>query len=350
MRRSLLLLSMLAAVPAVAAAQDRGDAPDARAGVLAPASPEARQMLDSAIALTRTYALRRDAVGWDDLIPRLHERIAGARTLEEVYPALGMLTRSLGDRHSHVRVPPPGARRAGDKGNESSAPAPAARAPFREQPMTTLWLPTQRVGYVRIPAHDGSDVPTSREMAAGVRAELGRQQARGACGWVVDVRNNTGGNMWPMLAALRPLLGEGPLGSFRAPREDEPWGARAAWDVNDRYAAGTAPWTDLTAAPVAVLTNGQTASSGEAVVAAFRGRAATRLIGTATAGLSTVNDGYPLPGGAMLLLTTAVIADRTGHAYGGPIDPDSSVAEAPGRDAPMEAAVRWLHGQPGCAR
>lgn len=339
---------MLGVLPALLHAQDAPEGQAARAAAAPAASVEARQMLDSAIALTRTYALWRDAVSWDDLIPKLQRRIAGARTLEEVYPALGMLTRSLGDRHSHVRVPPPGSRPAGVKGSESSAPS--SRASFREPAMATLWLPTQRVGYVRIPAHDGSDVITSREMAAAVRAELGRQQGLGGCGWVVDLRNNTGGNMWPMLAALRPLLGEGVLGTFRSPQEDEPWSARAAWDASDRYAAGTPPWADLSRAPVAVITNGHTASSGEALVAAFRGRAATQVFGTATAGLSTVNDGYPLPGGAMLLLTTAVIADRTGHAYGGPMDPDSVVAEEGGRDAPMEAAVRWLRGRTECSR
>lgn len=337
---------MLGCLPALASAQEWPVTRDALDRALPPASAEARQMLDSAIALARTYALRRDVVVWDTLIPRLHQRIAGARTREEVYPALGMLTRSLGDRHSHVRVPPAGARPTGMKGSESSASA--AHAAVREPPMTTLWLPAHRVGYLRIPAHDGSDVATSREMASAARVELGRQHARGACGWVVDVRDNTGGNMWPMLAALRPLLGEGVLGAFRAPPEDEPWSARAAWDRHDRYAANTPPWPDLTGAPVAVLANGNTASSGEAVVAAFRGRAATQLFGTSTAGLSTVNNGYPLPGGAMLLLTTAVIADRTGRAYGGPISPDTTVAEVPGRDAPMEAAVRWLVGQGSC--
>ncbi len=342
------MLGALPAYPMHLRAQDLPEPQPPRAAALPPASAEARQMLDSAIALTRAYALRRDAVNWDELIPALQRRIAGAGSLEAVYPALGMLTRALGDRHSHVRVPPPGSRPAGVKGSESSAPA--SRATFREPPMTTLWLPRQRVGYVRIPAHDGSDVATSRDMTAAVRSELGRQRALGSCGWVVDVRGNTGGNMWPMLAAVRPLLGEGVLGTFRSPQEEEPWNARAAWDLADRYAAGTPPWADLTAAPVAVLTNGHTASSGEALVAAFRGRAATQVFGTATAGLSTVNNGYPLPGGAMLLLTTAVIADRTGHAYGGAMDPDSVIAEEGGRDAPMEAAVRWLRARTECSR
>lgn len=98
-----------------------------------------------------------------------------------------------------------------------------------------------------------------------------------------------------MLGVLPALL--------RAQDSPEPQGGRAA---------GTPPWADLTRAPVAVITNGHTASSGEALV--------------------------------------AVIADRTGHAYGGPMDPDSLVPEEDGRDAPMEAAVRWLRGRTDCSR
>jgi carboxyl-terminal processing protease len=34
-------------------------------------------------------------------------------------------------------------------------------------------------------------------------------------GWVVDLRGNVGGNMWPMLAGVGPVLGEGDdLGEF----------------------------------------------------------------------------------------------------------------------------------------
>jgi hypothetical protein len=36
------------------------------------------------------------------------------------------------------------------------------------------------------------------------------------CG-VVDLRSNSGGNMWPMIAGIGPVVGEGHLGAFSAP-------------------------------------------------------------------------------------------------------------------------------------
>jgi C-terminal processing protease CtpA/Prc len=52
-------------------------------------------------------------------------------------------------------------------------------------------------------------------------------------GWIVDLRSNGGGNMWPMIAGLGPILGEGPrrqhesAGIRRAvpivPRQDPVW-------------------------------------------------------------------------------------------------------------------------------
>ena len=332
--RSLLLPILLVAAPAAGAQEVTPDA-----------SPQA--LVDSAVVLVRKYALYRDSVSWDTLVPALRRRVAGARTAEEAYPVLGMLTRALGDRHSHVRVPPPG-RAPSVLGSGSSAGelTPRRRA---EPPIEPRYFERFHIGYLRVPSHGGGDVELSRTMAAGARAAIAEQRERGACGWVVDVRGNTGGNMWPMLAALRPLLGQGTLGAFVSPEENEPWGARAPWDRDDRYAKGTPAWPDLSDAPVAVLTNGFTASSGEAVVTAFRGRPNTRSFGAATAGLSTANNGYPLPGGVMMLLTTAVFADRTGATYGGFLLPDVPVREVPDRDAPMEAAVEWLQRQPACA-
>ena len=36
-------------------------------------------------------------------------------------------------------------------------------------------------------------------------------------GWIVDLRGNGGGNMWPMLAGIGPILGEGIAGYFIDP-------------------------------------------------------------------------------------------------------------------------------------
>jgi hypothetical protein len=97
------------------------------------------------------------------------------------------------------------------------------------------------------------------------------------------------------------------------------------------------------------LTGPRTASSGEAVTIAFRGRPRTRSFGLPTAGLSTSNGTFPLPDGAALLLTTAIEADRTGRRYGDKIEPDQLVENDPTKGDPaIEAATQWLRASSTC--
>ena len=158
--------------------------------------------------------------------------------------------------------------------------------------------------------------------------------------------------MWPMLAGLGPLLGEGRLGAFI-----DPEGRETTWS----YAAGAATEADrprarvlgadygleVTRAPVAVLIGRGTASSGEALTIAFIGRPNTRSFGQPTRGLSTSNDQFLLNDGAIINLSVSVFADRNGHQYPAGIDPDErAVASA---TAPIPSvATDWLRQQPAC--
>jgi hypothetical protein len=51
----------------------------------------------------------------------------------------------------------------------------------------------------------------ARYVSAGQDA-VRRLDVAAPCGWVVDLRTNGGGDMWPMLTVLALLLGDGPLG------------------------------------------------------------------------------------------------------------------------------------------
>ncbi len=148
-----------------------------------------------------------------------------------------------------------------------------------------------------------------------------------------------------MLAGLRPFLGDAGLGSFvTAGGSGPPWHANQMANVEPSPSL-----VPLDSAYVAVLTGPRTASSGEAVTIAFRGRPRTRSFGLPTAGLSTSNQGYALPDGAMIFVTTAVEADRTGTRYGHAIAPDELVpAGLPGdgNDLEVARAVAWLDAQP----
>ena len=105
--------------------------------------------------------------------------------------------------------------------------------------------------------------------------------------------------------------------------------------------------------PVAVLTGPKTASAGEAIVVAFRGRPSTRSFGEPTAGVPTANQGFRLSDGALLVLTVAVDADRTGRTYDSTIPPDQLVPVDLSQigtpaDGGVQAATTWLHKREGC--
>jgi hypothetical protein len=71
-------------------------------------------------------------------------------------------------------------------------------------------------GYLRLPR-----LPSGRRLAAryvtvgsGLLAAIAAARPRG---WIVDLRDNVGGNMWPMLAVAAALLDDGSLGFFVVP-------------------------------------------------------------------------------------------------------------------------------------
>lgn len=139
------------------------------------------------------------------------------------------------------------------------------------------------------------------------------------CGWVVDLRRNTGGSLPPMLAAVGPILGDGTAVGYRGRDGATTWfgyedGAVTAGGQPDRSLAARRPARlGRPRPPVAVLTSRLTGSSGEGVVMAFRGRPGARSFGEPTAGVPTGNGQHRLSDRAELYLTEAIGVDRTGR-------------------------------------
>jgi hypothetical protein len=51
-----------------------------------------------------------------------------------------------------------------------------------------------------------SNRDAASQYAASLQNVLRSLDVPTTCGWIVDLRKNIGGNMWPMLAGLGPLL------------------------------------------------------------------------------------------------------------------------------------------------
>ena len=170
-------------------------------------------------------------------------------------------------------------------------------------------------------------------------------------GCIVDLRRNTGGTLWPMLAGIGPLAGAGEVGAFASAHGSADWSydaeLGAAKSGAYELAKVSEPYPLRDDLPVALLTGPLTAGAGEAIVVAFAGRARTRRFGEGTRGLPTSNTQIPLADGALLVLTVTVHADRTGTRYDDVIPPDETVAMDWTRfgtadDPVVAAACRWL--------
>ena len=165
------------------------------------------------------------------------------------------------------------------------------------------------VGYVKVGGFSNPDSDAILSFATGIQNTIAGQDTAGIDGWVVDLRENTGGNMWPMIAGLGPLLGDGIHGYFvDADEQYINWGYEGGTSFIEDTSIVTIeqPYTLLNPEPkIAVLSSKIVGSSGEATLIAFLKRDNVRVFGTDSCGLSTANQAFPLSDGSTLILTTA---------------------------------------------
>ena len=296
---------------------------------------EAENYLAGALDIMERNALHRESIDWGAVRAEAFRRAAAASSPAETYDAIRWALSQLKDGHSFLDPP--------DRGHTAIVTGQYDR----EATVPNGHLRVDRIAYLRVPGFRGSPRFAAR-YADALQECIAQLDESGPVGWMVDLTDNGGGNMWPMLAGLGPLLGEGPLGSFRFPAQPP-----AIWS----YRAGRALLDDVPlanttnacyslrdpAGPVALLSSRRTASSGEAVLIAFVGRAGARRFGTPTRGLTTANDDFALPDGATLYLTVATFADRLGRVYGQAIEPDCLCDES--GDQIQASAARWIQRQ-----
>lgn len=295
------------------------------AGAAPAVAPE--RLFDAAATLVRERAYYAERIDWDNAVAELRVAASRAGDAAQAHAQIRALLALLGDNHSFL-MPAESAR-------PSSRPA---TAPVQAE----ITLLDGAVGYVRIPAFASTNPQAQTQFARDAAAQIARHAAAAHKGWIVDLRGNTGGNMWPMLAALRALLGNGVVGAARDRHEQ-----LREWHAGDHVAGlDDDPAPDLAAVRVAVLLDARTASAGEAVAVAFHGRARTRSFGSSTAGQSSANAALALPDGSRLALTVALNLDRHGDLLSPRVEPDQTTAAG---TATLAAALAWLGSEDAAA-
>ena len=168
-------------------------------------SGTAQAYLEQLLTLMRLNSVNRYKIDWTSFRQSVYEWTGAAQTVHDVVVSGGIPTalRLLDDHHSY----------------------------FVKADGTTVWNPVfldcydtsasavavpGDIGYVKVGGtFDSGDAAV--QFAVSVQAQIRAADNDRVVGWLVDLRGNRGGNLWPMLAGIGPVLGDGLAGAFIDP-------------------------------------------------------------------------------------------------------------------------------------
>lgn len=195
------------------------------------------------------------------------------------------------------------------------------------------------VGYVNIETFINSRNSLDKTLEKGAKyineniKKIKEQDSKKLKGWIIDLRKNQGGNMWPMLVSLTPFLEDGILGYFFVDKKLNEWRKKE----NQIFDGLVNKTNKFIGHPVnyklkndnlkiAVLINGNTASSGEATAIALINNPNVKFFGTKSAGYTTSNKSISLKNDDLLILTSGVMTDYSQKKYWNGIKPKITIS------------------------
>ena len=280
--------------------------------------PSAERYGKDALATIGKNGIYSGSDEWKSTYEECLKMIENAESYEDTYPAIKKALSVCGGKHSMLMTK-----------SESQSTSDSY-----DEVLPTVSLDGD-IAIIKLPDFLGT-------------AEAGRKYAKVAedfihdnrdkvKGVVLDLRGNTGGDMGPMATAASSLLPDGELMYYHYRSYDVPVTLKDGV-ISNAGTGGKSLYPDEKLnVPVAILTDGMTASSGEALTLCFRGLENTRTFGAPTAGYTSVNMLYSLYDGAQMYLTVAFDKARTGEIF-----KETSIEPDVATDSPLEAALEWL--------
>ena len=267
-----------------------------------------RQYVRKAVGIMDKQGLFAEGAEWKEA--KAEALAAKPESLEEAQEIVRAAARVAGGKHSFLKP-------AGTVVADATAEWPAPEVTFQDGGIPVVSLPC-------FSGNDDEGVKYASAVLSAVSDDIP--------GVVIDLRGNTGGNMYPMIAAVHRFLpDDNKTISFRSR------GRTNRIPLSYIVRVARVGQRSRIECPVTILTDSLTASSGEATLICFRGLDYVRVFGGPTAGYASANQPFPLPGGDHLVLTTGCDVARTGEVFcDDPIEPDVLT------DTPLEDALKWI--------
>ncbi len=307
------------------------------------------------VSAAQETSLYSDDVDWEILEEKFLEISKGLEDTESLLPALQYLINTIGDKHATIRSTKnyqilvsytgPNDTKDARKSSYVNTVINDIEAKFSCKEAKSA---DKIYGHLNIVGIGGN--ASVEDEAANIQNCIADLKSKGTNKWIIDLRNNGGGNMNPMIAGMSPFLEDGFIGG--------------ALDANDslvrRYEIINGNFYDTerlvyeakerilncTTDPIVVLTSKYTASSGEVLAVAFKGRPNTVFIGEQTSGYTSGNGYQVITDELALIISQNYIADRTLKKYTQRVDVDIDIPfiehSNPSEDKQLLRAMDWL--------
>lgn len=297
-------------------------------------SIEAYDYLEKALAYMEEGSVNRKNINWDSLRLEVYERASNALIPKDTYEAIELAISLLKDDHSYF-LRPDQLNFVETRSNDYAIDVIQSKS----------LLINSQIGYLLIPPCNSLSANSMKEYALSIQKEIQALDANKLNKWIVDLRGNSGGNMWPMVLGLRPLIQAEIFGFF-----SDGSGEFYAWNFEGLSVRSedleicsldepSYQLNQLTPPRIAVLIDNETASSGETTTIAFLGGNLTKVFGQKTGGYTSANEQIQLNDGAAIFLATTYSADRLGRIYRDAITPDQITEVG---DCTLNEAIQWL--------
>ncbi len=301
-------------------------------------------LFDQALNLMKKEYYEKNSVGWDSLVTEAKRKLALVNTCSDSYAIIEGCFNKMKANHSFIIPVAKTAAYTNDTSySQGKPPAGAMMGEIKSS------FADKDIAYLSVPWVCTTNPVICAQLADSLQQLIATLDEKGISKWIIDLRMNTGGNCWPMLAGIGPLLGNSLCGYFVLSNSKAPISYRDGNAMNgNKVICGVsrkAYTTKIAQKYMAVLVGPNTSSSGELVALAFKGLPNTELFGEPTAGFTTANTSFNLLDRSMLVLTIGVEADRAGHICYGRIIPDEIITVPPAypTDDPVKTrATMWL--------
>lgn len=295
------------------------------------ASKKALAYIEEFKNIVKKNSIFKSKINWPSIEQNLEKISKGMETSEETGPAIQYIMKALkeaGDNHSFID-----SKETYDKKSISNPTAVEAESKLLDQ----------NIGYIMVPAFSSLSKEVGSSFAEKIQGMIKKLDTENDIkGWIVDLRRNTGGNMYPMITGLGPLTGEGVLGYFTDSKGKHAWSYKKG--ESNKTTVSNPYFLKNSDKKIAVLIGPMTASSGEATAISFIGKDNVKTFGQPSAGYTSGNRGFKLSDGRNLQLAASYEMDRKGKEYKEKIQPDVLVppSENKSSDEAVTTAKKWI--------